>query len=304
MDQNDTQKTAPDDTTSKPSDAIQRMVERQSRFWNDQFSFSTKSSNETLNTGPTISTDSSSDLKNYNDQDHENYDEEIGLVDLDANGCFDWLVDTQDILDSGILPKLIQRSDKIHIVGVGMSWLPMALYDLGYLNITASDISEVLIASQKRAQGKLRPGIEWIYCDILNMNTIQSKTFDIILDKCTSDTLQFRSRSKDSDIFLHAMVKEVKRTLTDHGKFIVISPRRRIPALDDESAPTTLIDQVRPQLVDSDGSCSSTQSKTEDSQKQWSVHPIRTISRRNGDILLTPTAKNGALEQRRIRTKV
>lgn len=66
--------------------------------------------------------------------------------------------------------------------------------------------------------------------DITNLPSDQfpDKKFDIIIDKGTSDTLQFRVRSRESRVLLEKLFRDMYRILAPNGIYIIITPKVRI----------------------------------------------------------------------------
>jgi hypothetical protein len=149
------------------------------------------------------------------------------------------------------------------MVGVGRSKLAFHMYDMGYKNIICSDISDVLIKDLTAEQAELRPGLRFEVVDVTDMRSVASDSVDVVFDKCTSDTLQFRSRTKDAHVLLSRMFAETHRVLREGGLFMVITPRRTIKALHDHQG--------------------------------FLSQPRRSISRANDAPLVTPQAKAGKM---------
>ena len=98
-------------------------------------------------------------------------------------------------------------------VGCGNCSLGQVLVNNGFLDVNNLDFSEVVIGEMQRAH----PAQKWCVGDVTNMAGFADNAFNIIVDKGTSDTLQFRRQNKDSKALVGAMFKEVHRCLAPGG---------------------------------------------------------------------------------------
>lgn len=78
------------------------------------------------------------------------------------------------------------------------SCLGSSLFDAGYCDISSTDISDVVIAQQRTRHAMTRAAMKWIVADCTDMTEIQDGSYDVIIDKATADTLQFRCKSEQA----------------------------------------------------------------------------------------------------------
>ncbi|OLP81606.1 Methyltransferase-like protein 13 [Symbiodinium microadriaticum] len=101
---------------------------------------------------------------------------------------FDWLGDYEKFrefiesatasLDGG------PRSAKVLDLGCGNAKLAEEMYDDGFENITALDISEVAIESMRQRNFEERPNIDWVVGDAFDLQ-LEDESFDLVIDKST-----------------------------------------------------------------------------------------------------------------------
>ena len=99
----------------------------------------------------------------------------------------DWFVDFE-----ALRPHLLlgQARLRILIAGCGFSRMGCELSKLGH-RVVNLDISSTCIEEMKHRFGALG---EWVVGDVTNLCQIRDQTFDLVIDKGTSDTLSFRTR--------------------------------------------------------------------------------------------------------------
>ena len=98
-----------------------------------------------------------------------------------------WFRGYSDFRD--LLKQHLRLDAKILMLGTGNSQLPLDMARDGYSNITATDISQVVLqgmASQAEAAGL--PGIRWIEADMLAL-PFGDAQYDAVLEKGTMDVL-------------------------------------------------------------------------------------------------------------------
>ncbi|KAA6366354.1 MAG: putative methyltransferase domain protein [Streblomastix strix] len=132
---------------------------------------------------------------------------------------FDWLLTYQFDLKP-ILHQFLESNSLILDIGCGSSRLDEELYDDGFKNISAIDKCPAVIYNMKTVNN-LRPEINWFVMDATEM-TFPSESFDIFIDKATSDAI-FCSRG--SFINIRKMLLCISRVLRRGGIYIVISHR-------------------------------------------------------------------------------
>jgi ubiquinone/menaquinone biosynthesis C-methylase UbiE len=119
------------------------------------------------------------------------------------------------------------------IVGCGSSNLGARLYDRGFKHIQSMDVSSVAIERMRREHSATRPEMQWWTGSCTDMRAqVASDSIDVVLDKGTADTLQFRAKSRTAAALLQAMLHEVHRVLSPRGgRYFCITPRKRMAAL-------------------------------------------------------------------------
>lgn len=171
------------------------------------------------------------------------YDRGASDVDdrLDTNSLEkEWICTIADILPFIPFQFIEQTNEFVDVleIGCGESCLIESFYDYFYekgsgRHFLAVDISKTAIDRFKarciqQSRFRLFPTV----ADATDMfDLCEDSTRCVILDKGTSDTLQFRAKSRDSDHLLRALFSEVYRILSADGVYIVISPRRKIKFL-------------------------------------------------------------------------
>lgn len=143
---------------------------------------------------------------------------------------FDWLGDYEKFrefiesatasLDGG------PRSAKVLDLGCGNAKLAEEMYDDGFENITALDISEVAIESMRQRNVEERPNIDWVVGDAFDLQ-LEDESFDLVIDKSTTDAV-----SCDADHIHENMTRmygEVFRVLKPGGTFLVFSSVVDVP---------------------------------------------------------------------------
>eukprot|EP01084_Bolivina_argentea_P189807 326328_1 len=60
----------------------------------------------------------------------------------------------------------------------------------------------------------------------------KAHSFDLVMEKSASDTLQYRRKKKESNILLQKMFSEISRVLNnEYGKYLCIASRAKVPLL-------------------------------------------------------------------------
>jgi len=145
---------------------------------------------------------------------------------------YDWLIDYDELCEAGVL-SLLQPHHVIAVLGCGSSALGPRLFEAGFKNVVNMDISEVVIEQMRQKHEETHPGMKWVVGDVTNMTCFEDGMFDIVLDKATADTLQFRCKSGVRQELLERMFSEVRRILKTEGVFLLISPRKHVPILEE-----------------------------------------------------------------------
>jgi len=138
---------------------------------------------------------------------------------------YDWLVNFQDV-SSQVVSK-IRLDDRILIVGCGNSTFSNDIYDAGFKNITNIDFSDVVIRKMASLNAHIRPKMEWICMDMLEL-TFPDDSFDVVIDKAAMDAIMV----DEGDVWnpKHSVIQDadkmclgISRVLKPDGKFVQIS---------------------------------------------------------------------------------
>lgn len=141
----------------------------------------------------------------------------------------DWIVSPQ--LLSATMHKHVRPTDRILIVGCGVSGLAFSLFkELGCQKIVSTDISDVAI--QQMAAKHADTPLIWKVADATSLAEFEDGSFDVIIDKGTSDTFFFRYKSHQRLEMAEKMFEACARVLTIGGRYIDITPRKKVPELD------------------------------------------------------------------------
>lgn len=124
------------------------------------------------------------------------------------------------------------RDGKLLVVGCGSSPLTANLVqDGGWRSVTATDVSETVIAAMARKHRGL--GVDWRVDDVRKM-AFPDCSFDAVLDKATLDALLADRTLQDDDGVcpdVAATLCEVARVLKPGGRFVWVSFGRPKSAL-------------------------------------------------------------------------
>jgi len=138
---------------------------------------------------------------------------------------YDWFFEFDAIAPilEAILGK--DRSRSILHLGSGNSTFPDDLWELGYKNQLATDISEVCVQSmQRQAEASSRglPPHLHVCADARAMPEVADETFDVVFEKGTLDALFCDEGDHAWNILTY--LREVRRVLTaDRGIFVLVS---------------------------------------------------------------------------------
>ena len=147
----------------------------------------------------------------------------------------EWLVGWPQVADH--IGPLLQDGSRVLVIGCGLSRIGEDVLawtrDRGLLgvHVVAADISPSAIASlqQKRAGS----GVEYVVADATQM-PFGDGSFDIVLDKCLSDTLLFRTSKRHyvGALLVRLFFAEAYRVLAvDGGVLCVVTPKSKVPDL-------------------------------------------------------------------------
>lgn len=111
-------------------------------------------------------------------------------------------------------------SDHILITGCGNSSLSADLYDVGYVNITNIDVSEIAIKQMNNINSK-RDKMKFICMDATKM-AFEDDSYNVVLDKGTLDALM-PDESDETMKIIDKYFSEIKRVLKLGGRYVCIS---------------------------------------------------------------------------------
>jgi EEF1A lysine methyltransferase 4 len=124
----------------------------------------------------------------------------------------------------------VQPQHRILHIGCGNSKLAEDMHEDGYVNSVNIDISQVVIRAMQERYREMS-GLEFRHMDGKKME-FKDKSFDVIIDKGTMDTILCGENSTGNT---QRYLGDVSRVLADHGTFLVVSygqPAQRQPYLD------------------------------------------------------------------------
>ena len=131
---------------------------------------------------------------------------------------FDWYQVYSGFKD--IISSSISKKDKILNVGCGNSRLSEELYEEGFEDITNIDFSPKVITSIEEKYKTKYPKMVFKVMDVLNMQEIQTGSFNIVFDKATLDSILCGDNSGNN---AEKMINEIYRILAPGGKYICIT---------------------------------------------------------------------------------
>ena len=154
------------------------------------------------------------------------YREEVR--DMAGFELFDWYCSFTDlyreintIFDTSLVHKVL-------VIGVGRSDVIECLYQRGYRDIVAIDISETIIVEMQRKYGSYA-GVEFFVMDIRQLNKFSDGMFTLIFDKACIDSLFCGTDYAESTSLAF---KELFRVLKQDGIFFTVThapPLARVP---------------------------------------------------------------------------
>ena len=132
---------------------------------------------------------------------------------------------------STIRPEIRERKEQnILVIGVGRSDIIDVLYEDGFRNIVAVDVSPMIIARMQQKYQSFS-GVEFICLDVRKMCFFVDKMFALVIDKACIDALFCEIDCIQS---VGAALREIERVMHDDGMFLSIShgsPSSRLPYL-------------------------------------------------------------------------
>ena len=121
------------------------------------------------------------------------------------------------------------------MIGCGDSKISEHLHDTGLFLVYSCDISPVVISAMTERYKHTRPAMVWDVANALLLDNYSNESFDLVVDKGMSDTLQFRAQNKDIKPLLAQLFNSVYRVLKKGGRFLIFTPKPRVKRLYDES---------------------------------------------------------------------
>lgn len=144
--------------------------------------------------------------------------------------CFDWYLTFDkawSMIEAFVDPN---KNHRILIVGCGRSSAVEVLYDAGFRDITAIDISPTIIGKMQKKYADYT-GVQFHCMDAREMMTLSDNTYTLVIDKAFTDSLMcmsdFNSAAKDA-------FSEIFRVMQMEGIFFSVShclPLARVPYL-------------------------------------------------------------------------
>ena len=114
----------------------------------------------------------------------------------------------------------MSKTDKILNVGCGNSRLSEELYEDGFEDITNIDFSNKVISQIEEKNKSKYPKMTFKIMDVLDMQEIQTGSFNIVFDKATLDSILCGDNSGSN---AQKMISEIHRVLAPGGRYICIT---------------------------------------------------------------------------------
>ena len=152
---------------------------------------------------------------------------DFAALDWDAyhveNAEEEWLLPYQGVLQERLREKLcgLPPSAPLLELGCGTSSLAAKLYDDGWRDVKALDISRHCVqVARKRHGGKQRPGLQFAVGDARKLATVPDAHIGAVLDKGTLDAI---CCGEGFDYEAKRVSREVNRVLAPGGRWLVLS---------------------------------------------------------------------------------
>ncbi|KAK8806140.1 hypothetical protein WA171_007225, partial [Blastocystis sp. BT1] len=130
---------------------------------------------------------------------------------------FEWVIGYES-LKAFDIDRFIKKDDSILFPGCGNSLITRDMYEDGYHNLTAIDISDVVI-QQMKERDKDYPLIQYTIMDCFNLS-FPTDSFDVVIDKSTIDTFLCSEELLEQ---IPLYLQGICRVLKEGGTLIVIS---------------------------------------------------------------------------------
>lgn len=140
-----------------------------------------------------------------------------------ADSYYDWIgaYDRfQEFIEAAATRVGGGRGVAILDLGCGNARLSEDMYDDGFLNITAVDISQTAISMMQERNADRRPGIRWVVGNAFDLD-FEAGTFDLVIDKSTMDALSCEDGKANQNMV--KLTSEVARVLRPGGAYLVFS---------------------------------------------------------------------------------
>mmetsp|Transcript_10597 Transcript_10597/g.16056 ORF Transcript_10597/g.16056 Transcript_10597/m.16056 type:complete len:266 (+) Transcript_10597:226-1023(+) len=162
------------------------------------------------------------------------YQEELDKMVASGFEDFDWYLPFEGVYTTMESVVDTKKPHKVLILGIGRSNIIDVLYEKGFRDITAIDISPLLIAQM---QNKYRnfSGVDFYVMDARELHQFKDESFSLIIDKGCLDCIFCGLDLYESSM---RFCSEVFRVLQNEGYCVMIShapPPARVPYL--RSAP-------------------------------------------------------------------
>lgn len=134
---------------------------------------------------------------------------------------------------------------KILEPGCGQSRLGQQLVDAGFLSVTCTDFSPVVVAQRRKEQEKAassyggRP-VAYLCADAARMPMFEDGMFDVVVEKATLDSMTFGSAER-----MRAVTRELCRVLRPGGVLVSISNAPPPLWLKHWNSPSWMIERTR-----------------------------------------------------------
>lgn len=150
------------------------------------------------------------------------WEEHYAKAAAEGEDVYDWLVGWAQL--QWLLEPLLARDldRKVLHLGNGNSPLPEEMFDVGYHNQTAVDISQVVMDHMEH-RNRHRPSIRWIMADCRNLAEIADDSFPLVVDKSTLDAFFCNDQHA---LAIMEFLKEAYRVTSVGGAFISVSMHR------------------------------------------------------------------------------
>lgn len=200
-----------------------RQAERAARFWNEYYK------------PEVVLPCEESAVLNYTSSSHDT--------------CHEWICSPEDIIPL-LPPRLLQEGVyRVLEIGCGDSTLAETIYNESpeltyYLGL---DISQQVIDNMNHKHNlknhtqnccnndhdMFSHGLHYEVANILDISPILCPTnsFHLIIDKGTSDTMQYRAPKDDCKLLLHRLFAAIYNLLVPGGTYVIISPKYSIKGL-------------------------------------------------------------------------